>query len=78
MIVEVDVHGMIQRQAYSAIDQAIKNANQQTYIIRVIHGYQHGTTLRNGIRKRYRSHPKIKRIELSMNPGITDLILKDL
>ena len=76
-IIEVDVHGMNQYQAKVKIQSILKKANQSHYIIRVIHGYRNGTVLRDMIRREFRSHPKIKRIELSMNQGITDIVLKD-
>lgn len=77
-IVEVDVHGMNQYQARLKIQSVLRKSNQSVYIVRIIHGYHNGTVLRDMLRKEFRSHPKIKRIELSMNQGITDLILRDL
>ena len=47
------------------------------YRIRVIHGYHGGTSLRDGIRKEYAKHPKVLRIELGLNPGETDLVLRE-
>lgn len=44
--------------------------------LRIIHGYNQGQILAQMVRKRYRSHPHVQRIELSMNPGITDIITK--
>lgn len=77
-IIEIDVHGMNQFQAKTRIDTVLKKANQGTYMIRIIHGYHGGTALRDMIRKTYRSHPKILRIEIGMNQGITELILRTL
>lgn len=77
-IVEVDVHGMNQYQAKVKIQSVLKKSNNSVYVIRVIHGYHNGTVLRDMIRREFRSHPKIKRIELSLNQGITDIILRDL
>lgn len=77
-ILEVDIHGMNQYQAKIKVQSVLNKSNSSIYIIRVIHGYHNGTALRSMIRKEFRSHPKIKRIELSMNQGITDLILRDL
>ena len=37
-----------------------------------------GTVLRDAIRAHYRSNPKVVRIELGLNSGETDLILRDL
>lgn len=76
-IIEVDLHGMNTHQAKIAIDSKLKRAKAGTYRIRVIHGYHGGTALRDMIRKSYRSHPKILRVELGLNPGETDLVLRE-
>jgi len=47
------------------------------YRIRVIHGYTRGTALRDFIRSRYRHHPKVLRVEAGLNPGATDLVLRE-
>lgn len=75
-IVELDVHGLTLYQAQTAIDAALRRATG-AYRLRVIHGYHGGTALRDGIRKRYGAHPKVKRIELGLNPGETDLVLRE-
>jgi DNA-nicking Smr family endonuclease len=75
-IVELDVHGMTLYQAQIAIDAALRRAGG-AYRIRVIHGYRGGTSLRDGIRSRYGAHPKVRRIELGLNPGQTDLVLRE-
>lgn len=76
-IIELDLHGMNTHQAKIAIDAKLKRARAGTYRIRLIHGYHGGTALRDMIRKNYRSHPKILRIELGLNPGETDLVLRE-
>ena len=76
-IIELDLHGMNTHQAKIAIDSKLKRAKAGTYRIRLIHGYHGGTALRDMIRKSYRSHPKILRIELGLNPGETDLVLRE-
>ena len=75
---EVDVHGMNKAQAFAAIDARLRRAGGAVYALRIIHGYHGGTVLRDAIRAHYRHHPKVLRIELGMNPGETDLILKEL
>ena len=75
-IVELDVHGMTLSQAQTAIDAALRRAGG-AYRIRVIHGFHGGTALRDGIRGRYAAHPKVKRIELGLNQGQTDLVLRE-
>lgn len=61
-----------------AVDTKLKRADSSVYSIRVIHGYHGGTVLRETIRSHYKNHPKVKRIELGLNPGDTTLILRDL
>ena len=75
---EIDIHGMTQIQAMAAIDARLRRAKGDVYRIRIIHGYHSGTALRDMIRQRYASHPKVKRLELGLNPGITDLVLREL
>lgn len=75
---EIDVHGMTQAQAQVAIDAALRRANSSVYSLRVIHGFHGGTALRDMIRSRYRNHPKVIRIELGLNQGETELILREL
>lgn len=75
---EIDVHGMTRAQAFTAIDAKLRRADGAAYRLRVIHGYHGGTVLRDAVRAHYRNHPKVIRIELGLNPGETDLILREL
>ena len=75
---EIDVHRMTKVQAITAIDALLKRAGSSVYRIRVIHGYHSGTVLRDAVRAHYRNSPKVLRIEVSLNPGETDLILREL
>ena len=75
---EIDVHNMTRMQALAAIDAVLRRANASVYRLKVIHGYHGGTVLRDAVRSRYREHPKVKRIEIGLNPGETDLILREL
>ena len=75
---EVDVHNMTKTQAIAAIDAVLRRSNASVYRIRVIHGYRGGTVLRDAVRTHYRDHPKVRRIEIGLNPGETDLILREL
>jgi DNA-nicking Smr family endonuclease len=77
-ILELDIHGMTKYQAKILIDSQLKNAKSDIYRIRIIHGYQSGTQLRDMVRKEYQKHPKIIRIELGLNQGITDIVLREL
>ncbi len=75
--VEIDVHSMTKVQAVTAIDAKLRRADASVYRLRVIHGYHGGTALRDEIRTHYVNHPKVKRVELGLNPGITDLVLRE-
>ena len=75
---EIDIHRMTKVQAIAAIDAKLKRADTIVYSIRIVHGYHGGTVLRDAVRARYAGHPKVKRVELGLNPGETTLILRDL
>lgn len=76
-ILELDLHGMTREQAQTAINAALKRAKTGVYRIRLIHGYHGGTGLRDLIRKSYRHHPKVLRLEYGLNLGQTDLVLRE-
>lgn len=75
-IVEIDVHNMNAYQAKIAIDAKLRRS-AGAYRLRVIHGYHRGTSLRDTIRRDYAKHPKVLRIELGLNQGETDLVLRE-
>ena len=75
---EIDVHNMTKAQAVTAIDAKLRKADSSVYQLRVIHGFHSGTILRDAVRAHYKNHPKVKRIELGLNPGETTLILREL
>ena len=75
-IVEIDVHNMTLYQAKIAIDSKLRRS-KGAYRVRVIHGYHGGTVLRDAIRRDYAKHPQVKRIELGLNMGETDLVLRE-
>ena len=78
-IVEIDVHKMNVEEALQAISQKIHQAGSSVYRIRVIHGFHGGTRIMNGIREEfgYCREPKVKRIVMGNNQGITELILRE-
>lgn len=76
MIEEIDVHGYSVAEAKTMITRTLKNVNKNVRVIRIVHGYHNGQHIAQMVRKSFRSHPKVERIELSMNPGITDLIIR--
>lgn len=75
-VVELDLHGCNVHQAEIAINAALKRS-RGVYRIRIIHGYNSGSALRDMIRSKYRSHPSVLRLEVGMNQGQTDLVLRE-
>ena len=76
-IVELDLHGCTVYQAVVAVDAALRRAKGGTYRLRLIHGYHRGTELQQFLRKKYKNHPKVLRLELGMNPGVTEFVLRE-
>lgn len=77
-IMTLDLHGMFQDEAVKAIDRALKAADGSTYQIKLIHGYNRGTSLKDMITDEYRHHPKVIRIKPGDNLGVTVLVLREL
>lgn len=75
-IITMDLHGCTVVQAKVAIDAQLRRAKAGTYRIRLIHGFHGGTALRDMIRRDYRKHPKVLRLELASG-GETDLVLRE-
>ncbi len=78
-IVEIDVHGKNVEGAVKEIKKHLDNAGTGTYRIGVIHGYHGGTRIRDGIWDEfsYGREPKVKRITMGDDPGITELVLRE-
>ncbi len=79
-IIEIDLHGKNRFQARTIIDSQLRKANESVYYIRLIHGFHSGIDLKNMIQDVYGNgrHPKVKRVKQGSNPGITDLVLREL
>ena len=75
--IRLDLHGMTCAQAQAAIDAVLRRARASTYRVEVIHGYHGGTELRDMVRRVYARHPKVKRVEIGLNPGSTELVLRE-
>ena len=75
---EIDVHGLTRQQAIVAIDARLRRCKGDVFRLRVIHCYHGGTALRDAVRKHYAGHEKVLRIELGLNQGETELILREL
>jgi len=77
-IVTVDIHGMDKRSAKIYIDKKLSEAPLGVYRLRIIHGFHGGTELRTMVRKVYgSSNPRVLRVEIGLNPGETDLVLRE-
>ena len=78
-IIEIDVHVKNTETAIKEIKKQLDHAGTGTYRIRVIHGYHGGTRIRDGIWDEfsYGREPKVKRITMGENQGITELILRE-
>jgi len=74
---ELDIHGMTRYQAQIAIDAALRRAGRDVYRIAIIHGYRSGSSLRDFVREEYKKHPKVLRVELGINMGVTELVLRE-
>ena len=74
---ELNLHGMSVVQAKVCVDAALRRADKGVYRLRLIHGYHGGTALRDELRRVYKKHPKVLRIELGLNGGITELVLRE-
>ena len=75
---EIDVHNMTRQQAIAAVDAKLRRCRGDVYRLKVIHGYHGGTVLRDAVRSHFAGHEKVRRIELGLNQGETDLILREL
>ena len=74
-ILTLDLHGKTVFQAQVAIDAQLRRAKAGVYRLRLIHGSHQGTALRDMIRQDF-SHPRVKAILPSLNPGETRLLLQ--
>lgn len=72
---EVDIHGLTVMEAKRELERLINTADKNVTEITVIHGYTGGKALQNLVRNELR-HRRIKRRILSMNQGITSLVIE--
>lgn len=75
-IITLDLHGCTVYQAKTAIDAALRRS-RGAYRLRLIHGFHGGTALRDMIRTTYRANPAVLRVEIGLNGGETDLVLRE-
>ena len=77
-IITIDLHGLFRDEAMKVIDKALKQADDSTYQIKLVHGYNRGTSLKNMIIDEYKYHPKVLRIQPGDDLGTTILVLREL
>lgn len=76
--ITLDLHGCTVDEARLKVDAALRRADRSVYQIRCVHGFHGGTSIRDALQYKYRTHPKVKRIMPGDNPGITVLVLREL
>ena len=73
-IIEIDLHGKNEYQAKITIDAALRRAKSGTYRLRIVHGYNSGTVLRDMVRREYAG--RVLRV-VALDQGRTDLVLRE-
>nr|WP_308624796.1 hypothetical protein [uncultured Eisenbergiella sp.] len=78
-IMELDLHGKNVLQAKQEVENALKRADGSVYRLRVIHGFHGGTGIKSMLLEDYSygREPKVIRVQGGVNPGITELVLRD-
>lgn len=74
---EIDVHGMTTLEAEACIDKKLDTVGNNIYRIKVVHGYNRGTAIREMVYDVYKYHDKVKRVSAGDNPGETILVLRE-
>ncbi len=75
---DVDVHGMTRDEARAKIKSTLELVDNSTYQIRVIHGFNRGTSLKQMVISSFKGHSLVKRVMPGENQGITILVLREL
>lgn len=73
---EIDLHGKNVYQARQVIEASLRKT-WGLYRIRLIHGYNQGSRLRDFIQEEYSHDPRLLGLK-QVSPGVTDLIIKEL
>ena len=73
-IITIDLHKHTVYAAKQKLQLVIEIAPSEIREIIVIHGYRRGTALRDMVRREFKNS-RISRKYISLNPGITSLIL---
>ncbi len=78
-IIEMDVHGLTVDAAIAKIETQVKKAGAGVYRVRVIHGFNRGDSIKQGIYRElgHGLNPRVIRIAGGDNPGVTELVLRE-
>jgi len=74
---ELDLHGKNLHQARVALSSALARATAADYRLKVIHGHNQGRAIKDMVREEFKNHPRVIRLEPSLNPGQTILVLRE-
>mgnify|MGYP000954393743 FL=1 len=74
---ELDLHGKNLFQARIAVMSALARARTSDYRLTIIHGHRQGSAIRSMILEEFARHPRVIRIEPSLNPGQTIFVLRE-
>ncbi|MGI6028519.1 MAG: hypothetical protein ACOX81_03800 [Candidatus Heteroscillospira sp.] len=74
-LVTIDLHGKNRYQAKIIIDAALRRS-RGVYRLRLVHGFNRGTELRDFIRAEYAGRPGVLRLDNSES-GATTLVLRE-
>ena len=79
-VIEVDLHGLNVEEAIRKVRNELNKAGASVYSIRLIHGFHGGTRIKEAIEDEFGfgREPKVKRIKPGSNPGITELVLREM
>lgn len=75
-ILRLDLHGKTQYQSRIVIEAQLRRLRGGIYRLRLIHGCNQGTALRDMIRTEYAGDSRILRLDC-ISPGSTDLVLRE-
>ena len=78
-IITLDLHHCTAAEAVEKAEHALQQADRTVYRIRLVHGFNRGTRVREAILRElgYGLQPKILRIIPGENEGITELVLRE-
>ena len=76
-IITIDVHGMNLYQARIKIQSTLRRADKGVYRIRIVHGFNDGTAIKDMIADEFTNHYKVQRVISGLNQGQTELLLRE-